>query len=151
MDATKLELLLDRAEISDLLIRYTTDLDTKDWELLHSCFTETIATDFSSVGGPAAATTQAGDFIAFLRQFLGRDGLRTQHLSTNHVICIDCDSATCVSYIVAQHHLPEGSGDDFIVHGYYTDALARTPQGWRISKRKFTLGWTTGNPQILKM
>lgn len=150
MDEIKIQLLVDRAEISDLLIRYTTCLDTKDWKLLHSCFTDEVEIDFSSIGIPLSTTSKVDNFIAFLSQVLGRARLKTQHLSTNHVISVEGNSAVCTSYVFAQHYISDGEGgDDFVVRGYYTDTLVRTFQGWRISKRKFTVAWTTGNSQLL--
>jgi hypothetical protein len=35
----KLQLLLDRAEISDVQLRYATGLDSRNWPLFRSCFT----------------------------------------------------------------------------------------------------------------
>jgi len=45
----KLQLLLDRAEISDVQLRYATGLDSRDWPLFRSCFTNEneIETDFT--------------------------------------------------------------------------------------------------------
>src|ERR1700687_1442462 len=51
MDDSKLQLLLDRAEISDVQLRYATGLDSRDWPLFRSCFTDEIETDFTSVFG----------------------------------------------------------------------------------------------------
>jgi hypothetical protein len=51
MDDGKLQLLLDRAEISDVQLRYATGLDSRDWPLFRSCFTDEVETDFTSVFG----------------------------------------------------------------------------------------------------
>jgi len=44
IDENQLQFLLDRAAISDVLIRYATGVDTRDWPLLRSCFTDEIET-----------------------------------------------------------------------------------------------------------
>ncbi len=42
MDDAKLQLLIDRAEIGDVQLRYATGLDSRDWTLFRSCFTDEI-------------------------------------------------------------------------------------------------------------
>ena len=41
----------DREQITDLLIRYATALDTRDWHLFDSCFTEDAIADYGTLGG----------------------------------------------------------------------------------------------------
>ena len=43
MDDARLQLLLDRAEISDVQLRYATGLDSRDWPLFRSCFRAILA------------------------------------------------------------------------------------------------------------
>lgn len=38
------------AEISELLVRYATGIDRRDWGLLRSCFTDDVAADYGDVG-----------------------------------------------------------------------------------------------------
>ncbi len=61
MDDTKLQLLLDRAEISDVQLRYATGLDSRDWPLFRTCFADEIETDFTSVFGSARARSAPTD------------------------------------------------------------------------------------------
>jgi hypothetical protein len=51
MEDARLQLLIDRAEISDVQLRYATGLDSRDWMLFRSCFADDIETDFTSVFG----------------------------------------------------------------------------------------------------
>lgn len=146
MNENKLQLLLDRAEISDVVILYAMGMDLQDWELFRSCLCDEVEADYSQATGQPAAIMKANDFVAFIQGILSTEGLRTQTLSTNQAITIEGDRATCVSYYVAQHYL---SGEVFNVYGWYTDTLIRTAQGWKISGVKVTVRWATGNPQIL--
>ena len=41
----------DRIEIDDLLTRYATAVDSKDWDLFASCFTPDAFLDYTSAGG----------------------------------------------------------------------------------------------------
>jgi hypothetical protein len=50
-DEDKLQFLFDRADISDVHLRYATEVDTRDWPLFRSCFTDEIENDSSSLAG----------------------------------------------------------------------------------------------------
>jgi 3-phenylpropionate/cinnamic acid dioxygenase small subunit len=138
------QLLIDRQEISDLLVRYTRALDTKDWELLRACFTESPV--FVHPGG------RLEGWDAILRRTRGAlDPVdRTQHMLGNIVADIDGHSATCLSYFHAQH-VREGTpgGSTYIIAGSYADTLERTPTGWRIAERVQTYAWREGNRAVV--
>ena len=103
MEDAKLQLLLDRAEISDVQLRYATGLDSRDWPLFRSCFTDEIETDFTSVFGGDPRKVSADRWTEAARRSLS--GLKaTQHMITNHVITIAGDDATCIAYVQARHY-----------------------------------------------
>jgi hypothetical protein len=82
MDNNELQLLLDRAEISDVQLRYATGLDSRDWSLFRSIFTDEIETDFSSVFGGEPRKVSADRWTEAARRSVG--GLAaTQHMITN--------------------------------------------------------------------
>lgn len=147
----RLQLLLDRAEISDVQLRYATGLDSRDWKLFRSCFTDEIETDFTSVFGGAARKVSADRWTDAARRSLS--GLAaTQHMITNHVITVAGDEATCIAYVQARHFLPNDSGDSMqTMFGYYTNRFVRTSAGWKIRACKLTLWWQTGNRHIFTL
>ena len=151
MDDARLQLLLDRAEISDVQLRYATGLDSRDWPLFRSCFTDEIETDFTSVFGGQPRKVSADRWTEAARRSLS--GLQaTQHMITNHVITVAGDDATCIAYVQARHYLPNDSGDNTqTMFGYYTNRFIRTSAGWKIRACKLTLTWQTGNPQIFTL
>ncbi len=151
MDDAKLQLLIDRAAISDVQLRYATGLDTRNWALFRSCFTDEIDADFTSIFGGVPRKVSADRWAEAARRSLS--GLAaTQHMITNHVITVDGDEALCVAYVQAQHYLPNDKGDGTLtMGGYYTNRFARTPQGWKIRACKLTLTWTTGNWHIFAL
>jgi len=151
IDETRLAHLIDRLAISDVQLRYATGVDTRDWVLYRSCFTDEIDTDFTSIFGGQPRRVKADRWVEAARRTLS--GLAaTQHMITNHVITIAGDAATCVAYVQARHHLPNGLGDsDQTMFGYYTNRLLRTPEGWKISACKLTVTWNTGNWAIFEL
>jgi 3-phenylpropionate/cinnamic acid dioxygenase small subunit len=152
-DATAQELrtLIDRASISDVQLRYATGLDTRDWPLFRSCFTDEVETDFTSVFGGTPRKVAADRWVEVARRSVS--GLAaTQHMITNHVITIDGDNALCVAYVQARHYLPNDNGDSMqSMFGYYTNNFVRTPNGWKIRTCKLTVTWNTGNWDIFRL
>jgi 3-phenylpropionate/cinnamic acid dioxygenase small subunit len=138
-----LQALLDRQEIIDLLIRYATALDSRNWSLLRTCFTP----DAIACHGERRGLSEGLEsIIETCRGALsGLDS--SQHLLSNFVIeLIDSGSARAASYLHAQHVLVSHSGlNTFVVAGTYRDSLVRTSEGWRIVHRTLETTWTDGN------
>jgi hypothetical protein len=90
---------------------------------------------------------RAEAFVALRRAALER--LQTHHLSTNHLVTLDGDRATCVSATLIHRLDPARTSDNtFDTLAHYTHTLARTPQGWRITGVTQTVAWNRGNPAI---
>lgn len=145
-DETTVRRLLDRADISDVQIRYATGTDSRDWALFRSCFTDEVEVDFSDGFGQPAVRLTADEWVRATAPRM-ESFTATQHMITNHVITFDDDDhATCVAYVRARHHKPNSTGDsDQTVYGYYTNRFERTSSGWRIARVKLTSLWMTGN------
>lgn len=143
MDPKKLQLLYDRMEIIDTMNRYATSVDTRDWDLFLTCYTEEMNADMVSVGFDAPLDMPATAFREIIKQAVDPFD-STQHLLSNHVIDIDGESATCVSYLQAQHFSEDDTGaHTLLIGGYYANSLVRTPAGWRINKYKVVKTWMT--------
>jgi 3-phenylpropionate/cinnamic acid dioxygenase small subunit len=135
-------LLVDRAAITDVTIRYCWALDTKDWSVLDSVFTEDANGDLlEDVVGRVAIKKRVETALSRMDE--------TQHLISNHQIVVQGDTATCRCYLQAQHvRKAAHGGPNFIIAGRYEDELKRTPEGWRISFRRLVVMWTDGNPAV---
>ena len=55
-----LQRVSDELEIASVLHRYARAVDTCDWDLLRSLFTDDAHLDYTSVGGPAATRSARG-------------------------------------------------------------------------------------------
>ena len=134
MTAVTLQTIADRIEIDDLLTRYATALDAKDWELFSSCFTADAVIDYTGAGGIKGSLPEVRAWLASVMERFPM----TQHLVTNREIRIEGDSATCRSCLFNPMGLPDeddGSLVLFFEGGYYRDTLVRTSAGWRIATR----------------
>lgn len=137
--------LADRIAIEDLCTRYARALDTRDWKLLRTCFTEDARIDYEG-----------------MEPVFGHDALEqvcrsaldpldaSQHFIGNVSVEIYGDEATASCYLHAQH-VRAGStgGDKYVVAGTYFDTLRRAADGWRITHRRLDVVWTDGNPSVL--
>jgi 3-phenylpropionate/cinnamic acid dioxygenase small subunit len=122
----------DRQDISDLLIRYATGIDRRDWPLFRTVFTADCELDYGDIG-----TWHSVDEVAdFMEQVHAPAGY-TMHRMSNQVIAVDGDSASARTYIDGLIMAPDNaSGVNAI--GFYDDEMVRTPDGWRIARRRFT-------------
>ncbi len=139
--------LEDRAEISELVIKYAVGVDRRDWKMFDDCFADPVYADYSELGSTAGSSSRAelvNRIATVLNGFTA-----TQHLSPNHLIEFDDsdpDRAVCYSYMYAQHLLEGSAGGEFyLLRGSYTNYVIRTPEGWRIERLIQHVGWQDGN------
>ena len=133
MASMTLETLIDRQEIDDLLIRYATAVDTKDWDLYETCFTEDAFIDYESAGGIKG---RLPEIRAWLEKTLAIFPM-TQHVVCNRAVEIDGDNGSARSVFYNPMGLRSGETNQvlFFDGGYYNDQLIRTSEGWRIRER----------------
>ncbi|HZN83817.1 MAG TPA: nuclear transport factor 2 family protein [Mycobacterium sp.] len=121
----------DTEQIADVLIRYATGIDSKDWPLLRSCWTDEIDVDYQQLGhftSPDALT----DVMRQLHENMGP----TYHRLSNFVINVEGDQATVRSYVHAVLMLQPDDDTNWVdALGHYDDVFVRTADGWRINKR----------------
>ena len=94
-----LQLLIDRAAISETILRYATGIDRRDWALYRSIFADTIDIDFSTWTG-LKTSMPAETWVSTVRDTLSCFDA-TQHNITNHVISVAGDTAEITAYVVA--------------------------------------------------
>lgn len=123
-----------KADITEVLLRYATAIDTKDWDLFRSCFTDDVDADYGEIGrwSDVGSITE---FMAAVHEAM-RD---TKHMLHNMVIdMIDAGHATAVTYVHTVQALAADPKQWVDAVGQYRDELVATPDGWRITRRIFT-------------
>jgi 3-phenylpropionate/cinnamic acid dioxygenase small subunit len=140
MGTMTLQQIADRIEIDDLLTRYATAVDNKDWELYATCFTPDAFIDYTSAGGVKGAMPEVKKWLAEVMPMFPM----TQHIIVNKIVVIDGDRATARSAVFNPMGLPDSNGLLLFFEGaYYNDKLVRTPDGWRISERIEATSYST--------
>jgi SnoaL-like domain len=142
------QLLLDRLEIDDLLIRYATAIDARDWEQLDSVFAADAHLDYRSAGGIAGTFAEVRQWLSEVLPIF----TWTQHLVVNRAVEIDPSGTTARSRSIFHNPnqmLVEGEPWLFTVGGYYHDKLQKEPAGWRITTRvEETVWWDHPMPGL---
>lgn len=146
---TSPEALADRLDIDDLLTRYATAVDRRDWDLWETCFTDDAFIDYSAFGGTKGGR---GEIRAWLEKTLAMFDM-SQHLVVNREVAIEGDRATCRSAFYNPMALQTGDEEGrilFFEGGYYCDQMVRTEGGWKIRERVEEYSYSTRLDRTLR-
>ncbi|WP_395311713.1 nuclear transport factor 2 family protein [Mycobacterium sp. AMU20-3851] len=122
----------DRADIAEVLLRYATGIDRRDWVTFRTVFTDDCVLDYGEIG----SFTGADAVTEFMEQSHTMAG-HTMHRLSNMVIEPDGDRAVARTYVDGLIMAADNASGVNAV-GFYDDDLVRTDLGWRISRRAFT-------------
>jgi uncharacterized protein (TIGR02246 family) len=134
----------DRA-VGAVLVTYARALDTKDWTLFRSLFTDDAVFDVAGtlIEGADLLTRHMAELHDPL------DGSR--HHVGNAVVDVDGATALASSYVdallVRRRH---SDGPTVRVTGSYHDELVLHDGRWLIHRRRFELLWSEGNTALLR-
>ena len=132
----------DELEIAALLSRYARAVDTKDWDLYRTVFTDDAHIDYSanvfqgSLDG--AVDFFSGDFSALVTM--------SMHYITNIEAEVDGDTARVRAMFYNPTRIT-GLDELSMFGGYYFHELVRTPDGWRSRALREEMVWTANSPR----
>lgn len=131
----RLQALLDREEIKEVRHQFAWALDTRDWDLFASLFTDEVDVQLVALGVPTGPMPRASLVELFQQPFLRPVAeMGTQQLYGNFVIDVTADTATARSYLLGHHHVAGlAGGEDAELRAVYVDRLVRTADGWKIT------------------
>ena len=131
----------DELEISALLTRYARAVDTKDWDLYRSVFTDDAVIDYSANGIPAGSRDDIAEFLArgFTRIPM------SMHYITNIESQIDGETAQVRAMFYNPMQLP-GMTELSYCGGYYYHELVRIDDGWRSRNLREDNVWFVNSP-----
>jgi len=124
----------DHDLISDVLIRYATSIDTKDWSRFRTCFTDDVRADYGQIG-----TWSGVDELTASMEAMHAGMPRTNHMMSNFVIEVAGAEAVASSYVHVVLVLAERPMAWIDGVGQYADDLVRTDAGWRIRERRYSM------------
>ena len=138
-----LQELSDRAEINDVLIRYTRAIDTGDWDRLDTVFTSDAQIDYTESGGIAATFAEVKPWLA---EMLPAFFPKRMHTLGQVEIALDGDTASASAYFHNPMPMDDGQGGEKIVEfgGIYHHSMTRTAEGWRSHQLHEQIVWKRG-------
>lgn len=143
--AVTIEALVDHRGVEEVLLRYASSLDDRDWDRLRTCFLPEARAEYEGIGGCDGYEAIEAVCRAALEPLHA-----SQHLVSNIEATVDGDRATARCYFQAQH-VRRGvpGGDNYVIAGRYDDVLVRHKGSWRIARRELHVIWTEGNPAVV--
>jgi len=147
----KVQWLVDRVLISELLFSFARALDTKDVD----AYVNNYAKDgVLELPDPASTTGEVliiprNRMSEFVRKGIVTTYSATHHISANHQITIAGDTAMSHSYLQAVH-VGATPMEHWDAGGWYDCNYIRTPEGWRFTHVRLTAVWMTGTPGAIK-
>ena len=141
----ELQELIDRADITDAITRYTLAVDEGDFDRLDTVFTSDAQIDYTESGGisdafPVVKAWLAENLPAFSSHRLHSVAQVAFDFSD------DGDAAQVAAYFHNPMRISDGTGGERVVEvgGIYRHSFARTPTGWRSRKLFEQVVWTRG-------
>jgi len=129
----------DRLAIEDVIVAYSQAMDSQDWELMRSLFTQGATATLDGVGD-FANREKLIDFYAVRFTIFAV----LQHFVSNFVISGGGDTASARNHFVS-HHVPK-DGAPYTYGGTFDLELVRDG-GWLISAHTIRVLWDSGVPQ----
>lgn len=140
-DKNKIEALIARQEIAEVIYRYARGIDRLNFDLVRDCYHPDAYDDHGSFSGSVE------EFIVAAKNFLAR-WTATQHFMGNMLIEVDGDKAKAETYAVAYHRREDvnGNGKDDVMGIRYVDRFERRNNSWRIAHRVVATEWRRVDP-----
>jgi ketosteroid isomerase-like protein len=131
-----LRAIQDRIEITDVLYRYASTIDSFDHEGLRATMTDDIVARYGNAEPLSGADAVAGWIAEMIAPVVWQ-----HHLLSVYHVDVDGDEAKALVYHTS-HQLFEDDPDSAkVLVGRYRNELRRTDEGWKISKLELELLW----------
>jgi ketosteroid isomerase-like protein len=133
----ELRQLIDRQQISDVLYRYASSVDDKDFATLRSLFTD----DAHGVYATVADITGADEIIKWIDGMTAGKSWQHHKLTVYHIDFTGPDEASTLTYHTSHQ---TDVGDDTsvtLIVARYRDKLRRVDGRWKITEKIMEPGW----------
>jgi hypothetical protein len=155
-----LQRISDELEITALLTRYARAVDTKDWELYRSVFTDDAHIDYSSAGAIAGTRDHVAEWLAqgfasipMSMHYITNVEITNVEITnveiTNVESQIDGAGPERVATVRAMFYNPmqlPGMAELSYCGGYYHHELVHTGDGWRSRNLREENVWFVNSP-----
>ena len=124
----RINVLYDRAMITETINRWFLALDEKDWDVIPSLLAEEFLLSAATVAGEPARLP----IKEFMRGLVARNGgfAGTTHLNPDHIIDILDDRAHVKAHMYCPHWVDGTAEGLYLAYGRYDIDLVRSGEGW---------------------
>ncbi|HEX5064742.1 MAG TPA: nuclear transport factor 2 family protein [Myxococcota bacterium] len=123
-----------RQDVAELLVRYATGIDRRDWKLFRSCFSEDFHGDYGESGGLFESVEAIAEFMIRAHASMGH----ILHRITNVAVTRSAEGRVAARSYVDAVLMSADNQRGVHAIGFYDDELVRGDDGWRIARRRFT-------------
>lgn len=135
-----------RDEVIELYSRYGWACDTRDWDLLRTCFVPEVTVQYVGFGEAQNGYDVLETHLRYALDAI--DG--TQHIFSNFAVDVNGEAGTFRCQMRAQHILHDAEGGPlFELGGVYHCGIRRVDGAWKITKLTYQATWWQGNPRVL--
>jgi 3-phenylpropionate/cinnamic acid dioxygenase small subunit len=134
--------LLDKQEIQEVVYRFARGVDRHDWDLVRSCYHDGALDNHGPFKGPVE------EYVPWVADALPQLAEMTMHFIGNVLVEVDGDSAQSEAYVIGYHRYrrDDGSRWDWLGGGRYVDHFERRDGAWRIAERVLAWEWVRDDP-----
>jgi len=132
----------DESAITALLYRYARAVDTKDWELYRSVFTDDAHIDYSSAGATVGTRDEVAEWMSVN---FGTVPMSMHYITNIEILESDGQTATVRAMYYNPMLLP-GMAEMSYCGGDYHHELVRTPEGLRSRSLSEDCLWFLNKP-----
>jgi hypothetical protein len=133
-----LQEISDRFELQDLIVAYSTSVDTKDWTLYESLFTPDAVIDYTEAGGVRGQPKEVAEWLSKVMPNFPA----YQHMISNIDLKISGDEATGRTMLFNPMGCSTPNGMQVALIGlWYLDKFRRTGDGWKFTERYEQVSW----------
>jgi ketosteroid isomerase-like protein len=141
--AARLTAMEDQLAIRDVLLRYASTIDVKDFVALRATMTD----GFRGKYGAADWIEGADAVLAWIKAATADKTWQHHLLSVYHVV-VDGDAARALTYHTSYQSVPDQPGAASQIVARYHDVLARTADGWKLSEKVMEIVFRDKRPGI---
>ena|SRR5947209_19447749 len=126
----------DRIEITDVLYRYASTIDSFDVDGLRETLNDEIVAQYGNAEPLVGADAVAGWIAEMIAPVVWQ-----HHLLSIYHVDVDGDEARALVYHTSHQQFEDDPDSAKLLVGRYHNELRRTPAGWKISKLELELLW----------
>jgi len=135
--SAELRELIDRQHISDVLYRYASSVDYKDFVTLRSLFTD----DAHGVYTTVADITGADEIVRWIDGMTVGKSWQHHKLTVYHIDFTGPDEASTLTYHTSHQTDVGDDGSVTLIVARYRDRLRRVGGTWKITEKIMESGW----------